>query len=486
MPEARHRSSLGDITHVVSVVLLGVALALAACALAGFLLRDGSGFAFLLSALVVAAAGGLGRSLTHVPEDLNYREGFASVSLAWIAVALAGALPYLFSGAIVSPLDAIFESVSGFTTTGATILGDVESVQPGILLWRSVSQWLGGMGIIVLGVAVLPYLRVGGMQLFRAEFPGPTKDRLRPRVQESAKLLWFVYAGLTLLLIGLYLAGGMGFFDAVNHALTTLPTGGFSTRNDSLAAFGPFVQWVTVLFMYLAGINFILHYRALTRGALPYWRDSEWRFYTAVAAAAIVMVGVAIHAPGTPLEPTARAASFQALAILSTTGFYTADWTLWVPFAQVALFLLFFIGGMAGSTSGGPKAVRVLLILKHGFGEMRRYLHPQAVLVTKLGKVPVERGVMLNIFAFMILYVGIFGVGTLVMSATGLSLTGAAGAAGAALSNVGPALAELGPVQNFGFLVWWGKIALMLLMLVGRLEIYTVLLLLHPGLWRRR
>ncbi len=485
MPESRYRSSLGDISHVVSVMLLGVAVTMAGCAAAGFLLRDGSGLPLLASALIVGAIGGGGRLATHVPEDLNYREGFASVGLAWIAIALAGAIPYLASGAITSPLDALFESVSGFTTTGATILGDVERVQPGILLWRSLTQWLGGMGIIVLGIAVLPYLGVGGMQLFRAEFPGPTKDRLRPRIRESAKLLWFVYAGMTLLLIALYLMGGMTFFDAVNHSLTTLPTGGFSTRGDSLASFGPFVHWVATLFMYLAGINFILHYRALTRGAIPYWRDSEWRFYSALTLAAIAIVAVAIHSPGEALEPTLRTAAFQVIAILTTTGYSTTDWTLWVPFAQVALLLLFFIGGMAGSTSGGPKSVRVLLILKHGFGEMRRYLHPQAVLVTKLGGVPVERGVMLNIFAFMIVYVGLFGVGTLVMAGTGLSLTGAAGAAGAALSNVGPALAELGPVQNFGFLVWWGKLVLILLMLIGRLEIYTILLLFHPGLWRR-
>ncbi|MEX2571131.1 MAG: TrkH family potassium uptake protein [Gemmatimonadota bacterium] len=485
MPESRGRSSLGDITHVVAVILLATSVALTVCALGGILLRDGSVYPLAASAVIVAGVGGVGRYFTHVPDDLNHREGFATVSLAWTAVGIAGAIPYIASGAIASPIDALFESMSGFTTTGATILVDIETVAPGILLWRSLTQWLGGMGIIVLGIAVLPYLGVGGMQLFRAEVPGPTKDRLRPRIRETAKLLWMVYAGLTLLLVALFLIGGMSFFDAVNHALTTLPTGGFSTRNASMGAFPPFIHWVTVVFMYLAGINFALHYRALRAGWQPYWRDGEWRLYTTIIAAATLLVAVTTHVPGNSLEGTLRTAVFQVVSIVTTTGYGTADYVLWAPFAQISLFLLFFVGGMAGSTAGGPKVVRVLLILKHGFGEMRRYLHPRAILVTKLSGMPVPPEVMLNVFAFMILYVGLFGVGTLLMAGTGMTLASSAAAAATSISNVGPGFDQLGPTANYALVAGWGKLVMVVLMLVGRLEIYTVLLLFHPGLWKR-
>jgi trk system potassium uptake protein len=485
LPEARRGIAVGDIVHVISAILIGVAGALLACALVGAFFDDGSFRPLFLSSVIVAAAGVTGRLLTKVPQDLNYREGFVTVSLAWTAVGIAGALPFYLSGSAPSAIDAVFESISGFTTTGSTILSDIEAVPPGILLWRSLTQWLGGMGIIVLGVAILPYLGVGGMQLFRAEVPGPTKDRLRPRIQDTAKVLWIVYAGLTLILAVLYLIGGMTVFEAVNHALTTLPTGGFSTRNTSMGEFSGFIQWTAVLFMFLAGVNFTLHYRTLTRGPGVYFADSEWKLYALVVLAATALVAVSIYSPDVPLERTARTAAFQVVAIVTTTGYGTADYALWSPFAQILLFLLFFVGGMAGSTAGGPKAVRVLIILKHGFGEMRRYLHPRAIMVTKLSGRPVPSEVMLNVFAFMILYVGLFGVGTLLMAGTGLSLPSAAGAAATAISNVGPGLDQVGPVENFGFIAGWGKLVMVVLMLVGRLEIYTVLLLFHPGLWRR-
>lgn len=487
MPKGRSDLSLGDIAHLIGAILIGVAAAMAASALIGLMLRDASFIPLLASACITGLAGGLMRYFTHVPADINYREGFATVSLAWTAVGIFGALPYLISGAIPQPTEALFESISGFTTTGSTILSDIEALQPGILFWRSLTQWLGGMGIIVLGVAVLPYLGVGGMQLFRAEVPGPTPDRLRPRIRETAKLLWFVYAALTLAAIGLYMAGGMSAFDAVNHGLTTMPTGGFSPRNDSLAGYGSFVQWVAIAFMYLAGINFTLHYRAISRGALPYTRDTEWRVYTGFVLGATLIITLAIFGEGMGGGDTVRHALFQVLAIVTTTGYATADYELWPFFAQVLLFLLFFVGGMAGSTAGGPKVVRVTLILKQGFAEIRKQLHPRAVLLTKLGRTAVPEHVMLNVLAFMILYVGLFGAGTLLLSLTpGLSLASAAGAVGTAISNVGPGLDQVGPTDNFGFLPPGAEVLLMFMMLTGRLEIYTVLILFHPGLWRRR
>jgi trk system potassium uptake protein len=485
LPDTRRHLNPHDVIHVVGAILLGVAGALLACALVGAALADGSFTPLLVSALITAAAGGVARWLTPVPEDLNFREGFVIVTFGWLSVAAFGMLPYLISGAIPAPAQAFFESMSGFTTTGSTVLPDIEAVQPGILLWRSTTQWLGGMGVIVLAIAILPYLGVGGMQLFRAEVPGPTPDRLSPRIRETARLLWIVYAGLTLAVGVLYAIGGMNWFDALNHAFTTLPTGGFSTRNASMGAFSPFIQWVAIVFMYLAGINFTLHYRALTRGTRPYLRDPEWRLFTGIVVAATLLVAFATrHQPG-GFEKVTRDAAFQVVALITTTGYGTADFALWSPFAQMVLFLLFFVGGMAGSTSGGPKVIRVLLVLKHGFQEIRKQLHPRAVFVTKVGGTAVQEPVLLNVLGFMLMYGGIFGLGTLAMAALGLSLPAAAGAAATAISNVGPGLAELGPVENFGWLPWQGHLILSFLMLVGRLELYTVLILFHPGLWRR-
>ena len=485
MAETRGALSLGDVTYLVASVLLGVGAALAACTVAALFMRDGAALALGLSTVIAVVAGGIGRSVTHVPKDISFRDAFAMVSVAWTAVAIVGALPYLFSGVLTSPAAALFESMSGFTTTGSSVLVDIEAAPAGILLWRSLTQWLGGMGIVVLGVAVLPYLGVGGMQLFRLEAPGPTTDRLRPRIRETAKLLWTVYAALTVALIVLFLLGGMTAFDAVNHALTTMPTGGFSTRNASMAAFGPYIQWVTILFMYLAGTSFTLHYRLMHRGSRAYWRSAEWRLYTGIILAGTVIVGVMLYDQGLSLEPRIRAAAFQVVSIVTTTGYGTSDYALWLPGAQAALFLLFFLGGMAGSTAGGMKMVRVLLVLKQAWIEIRKQLHPRAVILPKVSGKVIPEHVMLNVLGFILLYLLLFGFGTLLLAGFGLSLPAAAGAAATSISNVGPALAELGPTANFGGIPWGAQLVMAFLMLVGRLEIYTVLLLFHPGLWRR-
>lgn len=476
---------MGDVVHIVGSVLVGVAVALAITGAVGVGLADGSAIPLFASALVAGAAGITARRLTHAPASLQFQEAFATVSFTWVIVALVGALPFLFSGAIPTPAEALFESVSGFTTTGSSVLADIEVVAPGILLWRSVTQWLGGMGFIVLGVAVLPYLGVGGMQLFRLEAPGPTTDRLRPRIRETAKLLWVVYAALTLVLVILFLLGGLSLFDAVNHALTTMPTGGFSTRNASMAAFPGHIQWITILFMYLAGISFTLHYRTLGRGPRAYWRDTEWRLYTGIVLVATAVVALLIDERGVPLERVLRDAMFQVVSIVTTTGYATADFAVWAPAAQVTLFLLFFLGGMAGSTAGGMKMIRVLLVLKHAWLEIRKQLHPRAVFVPKVAGRAVHEHVVLNVLGFVLLYMLLFGLGTFAMSLFDLSLPAAAGAAATAVSNVGPGLAELGPTTHFAALPWQGHLILTFLMIVGRLEIYTVLLLFHPGLWRR-
>ncbi len=485
MPERRSHLSLGDVTHLVATVVLGVSAVLALCALVALAMGDGSALPLSFAAIVGLISAGAGRFFTHVPEGINFREAFVMVTFSWVAVAAIGALPYLFSGTLTEPAEALFESMSGFTTTGSTILSDIEAVAPGILLWRSLTQWLGGMGFIVLGVAILPYLGVGGMQLFRLEAPGPTADRLRPRIRETAKLLWVVYVALTAVLIALFRIGGMTPFEAVNHALTTMPTGGFSTRNASMAAFSGYIQWVTILFMFLAGTSFTLHYRVLGRGPRAYLRDTEWRLYAGIILIGTASVALLTAGRGVPPEQLLRDSMFQVVSIITTTGFGTADFALWVPGAQLMLFLLLFLGGMAGSTSGGMKMIRVLLVLKQALLEIRKQLHPRGVFVPKVGGKPIPEHIMMNVLGFTLIYMMLFGAGALAMASLGLSLPAAAGAAATAISNVGPGLAELGPVENFGAVPWQGHLILTFLMLVGRLEIFTVLLLFHPGLWRR-
>ena len=475
----------GDVSYLVGSVVLGVAGALFVTGLVGLAMGDGSGWPLILSALVAAIIGIVPRFAMHAPDDINFREAFATVAFSWTAVAIVGALPYLFAGVVHDPAAALFESMSGFTTTGSTVFTDIEAVAPGILLWRSMTQWLGGMGFIVLGVAILPHLGVGGMQLFRLEAPGPTADRLQPRIRETARILWLVYVTLTAVLALLFLFGGMPLFEAVNHALTTMPTGGFSTQNASMGGYGAHIQWITILFMYLGGINFTLHYRTLSRGTKAYWRDPEWRLYTGIIIGACLILATLIRAPGMSLEQTLRDATFQVVSIITTTGFVTSDFALWAPAAQAVIFLLLFLGGMAGSTSGGMKMIRVLLVLKHTWIEIRKQLHPRAIFVHKIGNRAVPDHITMNVLGFILIYIILFGVGTFVMSLSGLTLPAAAGAAASAISNVGPGLAELGPTAHYGWIPWHAHLFLAFLMLVGRLEIYTILILFHPGFWRR-
>jgi trk system potassium uptake protein TrkH len=479
--------SLRKVFNVVGLLQIFVALAIGATGLVALGYGDGDASAFFVSAAITFVAGWAIYLSTRFDEDVTAREGFAIVTMAWTATAVFGALPYLVSGVLDSPVAAVFEAMSGFTTTGATVFTDIEALPHGILLWRSMTHWIGGMGIIVLVIAVLPYLGVGGMQLFRAEVPGPTPERLRPRITQTAKLLWLVYFGLTAILTLLYLVGGMGPFDAVNHAFSTMGTGGFSTKNTSMVEMSPFIQWVTIVFMYLAGVNYSLHFRAAT-GRPPYLRDEEWRFFTGVLLVAGLAVTVLNLISGTngSLEPALRDGFFQVLAITTTTGYVSADYELWVPGAQMVLFALFFVGGMAGSTSGGVKTLRVMLLLKAVGNELRRHLHPRAVLVSRIDKKPVKAEVAARVVGFVILYSLLCLAGAMALALTGVDPLTAIGGSIASVGNVGPAFASLGPTDNYGWLSSPGLGVLTFLMLVGRLEIYTVVLLFHPELWKAR
>jgi len=454
----------------------------------GFVYGDGDALGILLAGVVTFFVGGFTYSITLFECELTHREGFAIVTMAWTAAAAFGALPYLFTGALDSPVAAFFEAMSGFTTTGASVFTDVEALPHGVLFWRSLTQWLGGMGIIVLVIAVLPYLGVGGMQLFKAEVPGPTPERLRPRITQTAKLLWLVYVGLTAGEIALYLMGGMSFFDAVNHSFTTLATGGFSTRNESMASFdSSFIHWVTIIFMYLAGVNFSLHFRAVT-GRPVYFRDHEWRFYTyIVLLAAVSIAGVnLVSGDYTGLEPAVRDALFQATSIATTTGFVSADYELWVSGAQMILFALFFVGGMAGSTGGGIKAMRVLLLVKQTAIALRKQLHPRAVLLTRVGDKTVKPEVLANVTGFVILYLLLCLAGAIVLGLLGMDPLTAIAASISSIGNVGPGFGDVGGTDNYGWMSDPALVVLSFFMLVGRLEIYTVLLLFHPETWKAR
>lgn len=483
---------LRRVAAVVGLLQLFMALAmLVACGVA-LLYGDGDAGGIFLSAVVTAAVGLALYKLHALKGDITSREGFAMVTFAWVASSILGALPFLLTGVETSVPRAVFEAMSGLTTTGATVFADIEALPHGILFWRSLTHWLGGMGIIVLVIAVLPYLGVGGMQLFSAEVPGLTPERLRPRIAQTAKFLWLIYLGLTLAQILLYLLGGMGPFDAVNHAFSTLATGGFSTRSASLAAFeSPYLHYVTILFMGLAAMSFSLHFRAAT-GRFDYWRNQEWKFLTMVALMSTGLVMAAnLRAGSYALTPAGaeeafRQAAFQVTSIVSTTGFVSADYELWVPGAQAVLFALFFVGGMAGSTGGGIKAVRVLLLLKATANEIRKHLHPKAILLTRVGKTPVREEVLANVVGFVILYLLLLLAGTLALAFSGLDLLTALGASMASVGNVGPGFALVGATDHYG---WMNSAQLSLLgflMLVGRLEIYTVLVLFHGDTWKRR
>lgn len=478
---------LRHLVHVVSLMLMAVSAALAVTAVVAFLYGDGDGVAFLIATAIPLAIGYGGYRSTGIVRDLSVREGYAVVAFAWVIIGLAGARPFLLTGVVESPVAAVFESISGFTTTGATVFGDIEALPHGILLWRSFTQWLGGMGIIVLGIAILPYLGVGGMQLFRAEVPGPTPERLQPRIAQTAKLLWYVYAGMTAAQVTLYLIGGLSLFDAVTHAFSTMSTGGFSPKSASIAAFdSAFVQYVTIGFMFLAGVNFALHYRAVSSRGRIYMRDAEFRFYATVLLGAAVLVAGVVLAAGAGEgggERVVRDALFQVVSIGTTTGFVTRDYELWPLGAQLVLLGLMFVGGMSGSTGGGVKTVRIHVLMRHVVAELKKSVHPRAVVATRVGPKVVGESVLLNVLAFLLLFVILYGAGVLVLALLGNDLPTAVGASAAAIGNIGPGLGEVGAVDNYGWMGGGSHLVLMFLMVVGRLEIFTILLLFHPDLW---
>lgn len=423
---------------------------------------------------------------TNEKENLHRREGYFVVAATWLLFSLIGSLPFYLSHAIPSYTDAFFETISGFTTTGSSILNDIESMSKGLLFWRSIIQWLGGMGIIVLSLAVLPVLGIGGMQLFVAEVPGPTKDKLHPRIASTAKRLWLLYFGYTLAEALLLYYGGMSWFDAICHSFTTMATGGYSTKQVSIAHFNsPFIEYVIIAFMFIAGTNFSLGYFAINLKLKKIFKNQEFRAYSLLILimTAVITSGLIIVDNLNP-ELSFRQSFFQVISIITTTGFTTADYLKWPTFLIILMFFLMFVGGSAGSTAGGIKIIRWLLVIKNSFKELKRLLHPQSIVPVKYNGISVNSTIISNVFSFLVFYVLVFIVGTIVISVMGYDIETSMGAIAATLGNIGPGIGAVGPIENFSGFPDIGKWFLSLMMLIGRLELFTILVIFSPAYWR--
>jgi len=443
---------------------------------------------FLLSGAITFSAGMLAYlPLRKTKLEVNRRDGYVIVTGAWILFSLFGTLPFLLTRSIPNFTDAFFETISGFTTTGASILNNIEDLSHAVLFWRSLIQWLGGMGIILLTLLLLPFLGIGGMQLFLAEVPSPTPDKLHPHVKDTAKRLWFIYLIFTLTETLLLWAGEMGLYDAFCHSLTTMATGGYSTKQASIAYWNsPYIHYVITAFMFLAGTNFTLAYFGMHGQFRKIWENEEFKWYIGFIGGFTLLLTLGLFfTGGRGLELAFRNAIFQIVSIITTTGYATADYLKWAPWLIVLIFTLMFFGGSAGSTGGGPKIMRVVVMLKNSTQELKRMIHPNAVIPVRLNKMAVEEPVVTSVLAFMAFYGIIAVVSMVVMSILGNDLNTSIGAVAATLGNIGPGIGKVGPALNYSEMHVAGKWFLSFLMLVGRLELFTVLVLFSPMFWRR-
>lgn len=475
--------------YVLGLLLLVEGAFMVISALVAFLYGEYDLPYHLVSALICFLCGGvLSLFNRHVSREVGKRESYIIVSMVWVVFSLFGLLPFWLSGAIPSFTDAFFETISGFTTTGSTILDEIEALPHGLLFWRSLTQWLGGMGIIVFSMAVLPILGLGGMSLFVAEFPGPLPDKLHPRVAETAKRLWLIYVSFTVLQVFLLVVGDMGVFDAVCHSLTTMATGGYSTKQASIAFFdSAYIQYVMIFFMFIGGMNFLLVYLLFHGRFQKVYQNEELRFYLWFALGVGAFVGMILFLEGydASLEKAFRDGLFHVVSILTTTGFVTTDYLEWVPFLGVVLFMLMFFGGSAGSTSGGVKIVRIVLLLKNSLNELKRLVHPNAVIPVRYNGRSVAQPMIYNVLAFIVFYMLIVGISLIIMSSMGYTLETSLGAVVTSLGNVGAGLGEFGPAYSFSSLSTPGKWFLSFLMLLGRLELFTIILIFTPAFWKR-
>jgi len=474
---------------MIAILIICLGISMCAPLVVSLVNSDGSEKALLYSISATCGLGIIIFALAGKQPDryLSHQDGVVIVSLGWIVACFVATMPYLLSGSISNFTDAYFECMSGFTTTGASIVTDVEKLPKGILLWRSETQWLGGMGIIVLSIAILPFLGIGGMQLYKAETPSPVVDKLTPRISDTAASLWKIYIAFTVVQIGLLFGGGMTLFDATCHTFTTMPTGGFSTKNTSIAHYQSFYfDFIIIVFMIIAGTNFSLHYKLFKGQFTTVSKNPELRMFWGVVIGFSLLVACDIYgnAYGSIID-SLRYATFQVVSMITTTGFATADFTKWPAFSQLILLMCMFLGSMAGSTGGAIKIMRFVLILKHSYLEIFRIIHPHATTIVKLGDIPVPQSVLRSIWGFFALYIGLFIIATLFMSLLGLDMISSISSVATCIGNVGPGLGSLGPMDNFSGVPFMGKWILIFCMLLGRLEIFTVIALLMPGFWKK-
>lgn len=479
-----------NLLHVVGAVLGALGVAMLSPPIVSLIYREWEQIpGLLLASLITIVVGFVLWRIFDSPGELSAREGFAAVGLSWVGLAIVGALPYLLTGSIGNVTDAIFESASGITTTGASVVPDPALLSHGVLFWRSLTQWIGGMGIIVLSIAILPLLGMGAIQLARAESPGPMPDRLTPRFSETAKRLWIVYVGITVVEVVLLWIGDMDLFESVNHAFTTMSTGGFSTSSQSMGGFSPYAQWVVIMFMTLAGMSFTLHYRVLRRDRRAYLKSGELKLYlTIIAVAAAIM---AFARWGGSLEEILRDSLFTSLTIITTTGYGTVDFAEWIPALEIMIVGLMFVGGMAGSTSGAIKSDRLYILYEASRTDVRRIIHPRGIFVTRVGGNVLPDLVVEAAQTFFLLYMFAFMTGTFLMAIIGsiaepsLDMVTTVSAVASSLGNVGPGLGDVGPTGNYLLIPWPGKYLLAGLMIVGRLEILPIVILFNREVWRR-
>lgn len=472
---------------IINGVLMSLALPFS------FYHEDGTHWSIIIASFLTFGTGLALRLANKQSKDaeIRKRDGYLIVVLGWLSMAVFGTLPYLISGEIPNVSNAFFETMSGFTTTGASILGEeghkISQLPESLLFWRSMTQWIGGMGIIVLTIAILPLLGIGGMELFVAEAPGPTKDKIHPRIKETAKRLWIIYLGLTLTETILLMISGLSFFDAINHALTTTSTGGFSTKDGSISEFNSAsVEFIIIVFMFLAGTNFTLLYFGFKGKVKHILKNDEFKWYlmSIIGLTIVLTPFVAAHSDGGIIQGF-RDTLFQVVSMITTTGYASADYMLWGSLVIFIFFLLLFSGASAGSTSGGMKIVRIVLLMKNGFMEFKRRLHPNAIIPVHLNKEPVSNKIIYNLLAFVFLYLFVFAMGSIIVTAMGVDFLEAISAVATSVGNVGPGIGDLGPSENFAGLPDPSKWVLSFLMLMGRLELFTVALIFTPYFWKR-
>tara|TARA_B100001758_G_scaffold71798_1_gene60543 strand:- start:631 stop:2100 length:1470 start_codon:yes stop_codon:yes gene_type:complete len=488
--------NIKTILNILAAMLVITGLSMLLPALIAFIYGETDLYGHLKSSLICVLLGLPIWVFTRKSKRLNSKDGFAIVTFAWLTVALAGSLPFYLTGIIPNFTDAWFEAMSGVTTTGATIIGNpstlphlingIESMPHGVLFWRSFLQWLGGMGIIVFTIAILPLLGVGGVQLFKAEVPGPVADKIKPRVKETAKILWMVYIGFTFLQFLLLGFAGMSWFDSICHAFTTMPTGGFSTQNASIAAYSnPVIHYIIIFFMFVAGVNFTLHFRAITGNYKSYFKDYEFKVYFSILFFATIFIFLNISFSNSDWSHNSFLISlFQSLALMTGTGYANADYELWPFFSQLLLFFMMFFGAMGGSTSGGMKIARVILLIKYAATETRRMLHSRAIIPIRIGERTIGDDVIRNTLGFFLIYLSFFVLTALVLTALNYDFTSSLSVAASAIGNVGPAFGSFGPTDNYALLHPIGKWMMTFCMLLGRLEIFTIMVLFSRTFWK--